>query len=350
LAALELPTAVAPLGGGELLVTQKAKGVVRVALDGSVTDVVDLSNDLSVESERGVLGVAIQPDREAAFVAYTAADGAFTVERLVLPITGEVTTREEVLSYPDAHRYHNGGQLAFGPDGMLYIGMGDGGDETILGDPNDDAQSLGTLFGKILRIDVTSEPGQYEVPPDNPFAGQAGRRGEIWAYGLRNPWRFAFDGDTGDLWVSDVGHVCWEEVDRLPAASPSGANLGWSRYEAGYELRPGHDPPEDVLWPLYQYRHVPGPKGAEVEGDHPLCGIIGGGVYRGAAIPDLQGWYVYSDYCARTVFALDASTGSEVKVAELTETTDPVISLGSDQDGEVLILTTGGLSRMVPGA
>jgi glucose/arabinose dehydrogenase len=339
---LEQPTAAAPAGDGGSLVTLREHGVVRVDRAGEVTQVLDLTGDLSLGTERGVLGLAIQPDGRAAFVTYTASNGAFTLVRVALPVDGVDPPHETILTYPDAHRFHNGGHLAFGPDGMLYVGLGDGGDE-YTGDPNDDGQSLISLFGKILRIDVTSKPGDYLVPDDNPYVARTGARAEIWASGLRNPWRFAFDADTGDLWVADVGQFCWEEINRIPA-DRAGANFGWNRFEGGYEFTPRAGAPAEVVWPLYQYRHVYEASGEETG----ACAVVGGSVYRGAALPALDGWFVYSDFCAGTIWALDATSGDAVSIADLADAPAPVQSFATDEDGELLVLTTTQLLRITP--
>ena len=177
---------------------------------------------------------------------------------------------------------HNGGALAFGPDGYLYVGLGDGGSA---GDPMGNAQSLSTLLGKLLRISPRPSKGEpYAIPPDNPFVGRDGARPEIWAYGLRNPWRFSFDTATGDLWIGDVGQNAWEEIDLEPAGSDGGSNFGWDRLEGTHPFE--GSPAPDSIAPVFEYAHGDG-----------SCSVTGGYVYRGERIPTLAGAYLFGDYC-----------------------------------------------------
>jgi hypothetical protein len=222
--------------------------------------------------------------------------------------------------------------LAFGPDGYLYIGLGDGGGS---GDPNNNGQNLNTLLGKLLRIDVDSG-SPYAIPGSNPFVGVAGLD-EIWAYGLRNPWRFSFDRDTGDLWIGDVGQGSWEEVDHQPAASAGGENYGWRLMEGAH----CYNPPEDcdmtgLVLPVHEYSH----------GSN-NCSITGGYLYRGS-VPQLAGLYLFGDYCTGRVWAYNPDT--DVATQILTDqTVGNVLSFGEDAAGEVYILTGSTLWRLETG-
>ena len=230
---------------------------------------------------------------------------------------------------------HNGGNLVFGPDGYLYIGLGDGGSG---GDPHGNAQSLGTLLGKMLRIDPRpSGDSPYGIPPDNPFVDTQGARAEIWAYGLRNPWRYSFDRSTGDLWIGDVGQSAWEEVDRQPASSDGGENYGWNVREGSHPYADGSAP--DAVDPVYDYPHSDGG-----------CVVTGGYVYRGAAIPDLVGAYVFADFCLGTLEVL-RHDGDTAVVTDLGPTVQAVSSFGEDAAGELYVLSlAGGVYRVVPDA
>ncbi len=226
---------------------------------------------------------------------------------------------------------HKGGQVAFGPDGMLYLGLGDGGPSDV---PPETSQRLDTLLGKIVRIDP-QRGKRYAIPPDNPFAGRKAARPEIYAYGLRNPWRFSFDRDNGDLWIGDVGRYVVEEIDRVPPRKAAGANFGWPFLEGTSPLQ--GTPPDDVVAPLHTYAHTD------------RCAVIGGYVYRGTAIPDLRGAYVYSDFCDGTLRALVRRGRKVVAERELGVEVPAMTSLGEDEDGELYVLSlTEGLSRLEP--
>jgi glucose/arabinose dehydrogenase len=231
---------------------------------------------------------------------------------------------------------HNGGQIAFGPDGMLYIALGDGGSRN--GDDGGRGQSLEELLGSLLRIDVASGSA-YTVPGDNPFVGTANARPEIWSYGLRNPWRFSFDRATGDLYVADVGETDWEEVNRSRAAEGAGrgVNYGWSVMEGPDCMRAGCDPTGLTL-PTVRYDHGIG------------CSVTGGYVYRGAALPSLQGQYLFGDFCQGWVksFPADAPVPEPVDRPELSPG-DNITSFGEDAAGELYILTASGtVYKIVP--
>jgi hypothetical protein len=232
---------------------------------------------------------------------------------------------------------HNGGQILFGPDGMLYIGLGDGGSE---GDPGGRGQSVTDLLGDILRIDVSSGPG-YTAPPDNPFVGRTDARPEIWSYGLRNPWRFTFDSPTGDLYIADVGGSAWEEVDVVTAAAGAGrgTNFGWAATEGSHCHATSECDPGAFTLPVLEYSHDEG------------CSITGGFVYRGAAIPALQGHYFYADYCRGWVRSFRLQDGQAVERQQWAALAPggTIPSFGQDAAGELYILTAEGqVFRIVP--
>ncbi|MDH4068614.1 MAG: PQQ-dependent sugar dehydrogenase, partial [Dehalococcoidia bacterium] len=237
-----------------------------------------------------------------------------------------------IMEVAQPYSNHNGGQLAFGPDGYIYIGLGDGGSG---GDPLGNGQNLSTLLGSILRIDVSglSAPGDYEIPADNPFVGIEGARPEIWAYGLRNPWRFSFDSETGLLWAGDVGQNLWEEIDIIS----KGANYGWNIMEGFHCYSPSTDCNQSGLTlPVVEYGRSQG------------CSVTGGYVYRGAQIASLQGHYIYGDYCSGNIWALayDGSAVTENKL--LVDSSLSITSFGVDVTGNLYILDRqGGIYTLV---
>lgn len=312
-------------------VVEQAGTVLAVDLaDGTTAPVLDLTDVTDADGERGLLGLAFHPTEPRAYVNYTAADDGRTVvaEYAVAPDgTFDPASAREVLTIAQPYPNHNGGGLAFGPDGYLYIGTGDGGAG---GDPERRATDPFDLLGKLLRIDpVGGDP--YLVPADNPFADGQDAAPEVWSLGLRNPWRFAFDAPTGDLWIADVGQNQFEEVNRV--AGGRAAHFGWSAYE-GTEVFNADVDVADPVMPVLTYGHGDG------------CSISGGVVYRGGGVADLAGWYLFSDYCAGTLWGLDASTGRTVTFAE---GLGSVTAVRPGPDGEAYVLTHGGpLLRVVP--
>ncbi|MCB0882284.1 MAG: PQQ-dependent sugar dehydrogenase [Thermoleophilia bacterium] len=328
----------APGRAGELYVVQQS-GRIRVVRGGRVLPrpFLDISRSISSGGERGLLGLAFDPGfarNRRFYVHYTDPAGNTRVARYTARPTPAATaaTGRVILRQQQPYPNHNGGMLAFGPDGMLYVGLGDGGSA---GDPENRAQDLSTLLGKILRIDVRGNGG-YRVPPDNPFARTAGARGEIWHYGLRNPWRFSFDRTTGDLWIADVGQNAIEEIDRAPAGR-GGLNFGWNAWEGrsrfdGGPLRPGSTPTP----PVAQYTHASG------------VSVTGGYVYRGTAIPALRGRYVYADYGSGRVWTLRAAArpgAPREETRRLGARLQGVTSFGEDAAGGVYVIANQSLYR-----
>lgn len=315
-------------GSGRLFIVEQA-GRIRILQNGQTLeppflDITDRVNDRG--NEQGLLGLAFHPDFERNgffYVNYTQAGGdtviaRFTASGNAADPNSEMRLLEVAQPFPN----HNGGGLAFGPDGYLYIALGDGGSG---GDPHGNGQSLNTLLGKILRIDVNGgEP--YAIPPDNPFGN------EIFHYGLRNPWRFSFDALTGDLWIGDVGQGAFEEIDFLPARTPGGVNFGWNRFEGFHDYTAG-DIPENYRPPLFEYSHSEG------------CSVIGGYVYRGS-MPEWRGVYFYGDFCSGKVWgALHHVFGADAEEwlsTVLFETGAQITSFGVDEAGEVYLADRNG--------
>jgi len=335
-ARLGQPVAMSLRPGDDTLYLVEQVGRVRAVRDGRLdpTPVVDISGEVTAGGEQGLLGLAFSPDGRHLYLAYTDRDGNHQVSEFTMD--GQRANRDSersLLHFDDPFPNHNGGQLAFGPDRRLYIAFGDGGGA---GDPFGNGQSLGTLFGKILRIDPRPSGGRpYAIPSDNPFVGRDGVRTEIWDYGLCNPWRFSFDAATGDLWIGDVGQNTYEEVDHEPAGS-GGRNYGWNRRE-GLHAFNGGDRPEGAVDPVIEYSHDSG------------CTVIGGFVYRGRRIPGLQGAYLYGDYCAGWVRAARAPGGRVAEQRDLGLQVPGLSSFGADADGELYALSLGGdVYRIAP--
>ena len=316
----------------------------RVSYQVQSTPLLDVSSDVIDDGERGLLGMVFSTDGRQLYLDYTRQpDGNTVVVEYTLGdrTTVDARSRRELLVVKQPFANHNGGQLVFGPDGYLYIGLGDGGSG---GDPNGNGQNTTALLGKILRIDP-SAPGPdgspYAIPPGNPFAVNRQGAPQVWLYGARNPWRFTFDSLTGDLWVGDVGQNAYEEIDRLPAVggfdAGKGANLGWNEMEGTHPYKGGSNPPGAVL-PIFDYGHDAG------------CAVIGGYVYRGTKIPDLAGAYLYADSCRTGVRGLqvDGSTVIDTRTWDLPA--ESISSLGQDDAGELYLLLAGGsVLKITPG-
>lgn len=292
------------------------------------------------ENEEGFLGMAFHPtfkENGEFFIYYTSREAPHlsVISRFRVskddPNKADAKFEEELLRIPQPFWNHNGGTLAFGPDGMLYITLGDGGKG---GDPLKSGQDKSTVLGKILRIDVDhrDEGKNYAIPKDNPFVGEKGARGEIWAYGFRNPWRHAFDRETGALWLADVGQDKWEEIDIVT----KGGNYGWSIREGLHNFAgKGDETPEGMIDPIWEYNHILGKS------------ITGGNVYRGKKVPELVGKYLYGDYVGKQIWALDYDAGAKKVVANYRidgGKTPPldIVSFGEDQSGETYLLESLG--------
>ena len=332
----------APKDDRRLFVVEQA-GVIRIIADGRllVTPFLDIRGRVGSGGERGLLSLAFHPDYASNglfYVNYTDNNGDTRVERYTVttdPNLANPGSAKLILTVNQPFGNHNGGLIVFGPDGMLYIGMGDGGSG---GDPQGHGQNRNTLLGALLRIDVDSgDP--YAAPTDNPFIGDPNARDEIWAYGLRNPWRFAFDRESGTLYIADVGQNRWEEVN-VVSDSAGGLNYGWNVMEGAHCF--ATDPCDNfgLLLPAIEYSHANG------------CSVTGGHVYRGAAIPAIRGHYVYSDFCEgflRSFRFADGGVTDERQwhVGDLGQ----VVSFGKDDEGELYILSNNGrVYRIIPAA
>lgn len=260
---------------------------------------------------------------------YTDRDGNTIISRFSVssqnPDLADPESEKRLLYVPQPYPNHNGGSVVFGPDGYLYLGLGDGGAG---GDPEGNAQNTGNLLGKILRIDVdTGDP--YAIPADNPFA-RGGGSPEIWAYGLRNPWRFSFDALTGDLYIGDVGQNTYEEIDYLPAQSQGGTNFGWDYREGKHPFEGSAPAGVPLVDPVWEYDHSQG------------CSVTGGLVYRGQLLPEWQGVYLYGDYCSGSVWGLVRGTDGGRKQALVFDSGGRISSFGEDESGEVYVIGHGG--------
>ena len=332
----------APAGDARLFVVEQA-GRIRVIAGGALlaAPFLDIGSQVLSGGERGLLSVAFHPDYASNgffYVNYTREpDGATRVERYEVtadPSVADPNSALELLTVSQPFSNHNGGLNAFGPDGMLYIGLGDGGNG---GDPDGNGQDSTTLLGSILRIDVDGGV-PYAVPPDNPFVGRAGAD-EVWAYGLRNPWRFSFDRMTGDLYVADVGQFEWEEINFTPFTSAAGLNYGWNVMEGQHCFDPSQGcSTTGLVLPVLEYGHVGG-----------NCSVTGGHVYRGAAMPEIQGHYFYSDFCTGFLRSFRVTGSGIADQAEWdVGVLGNVTSFGEDSAGELYIVARqGSVFRLV---
>ena len=328
---LQRPVDLQPDGSGRLFVIEKA-GRIRIIENDQLieTPFLDITDRVgSNGNEQGLLGLAFHPQyaqNGRFFVNYTDNNGHDVIARFQVsgdPNIAEPNSEVKLLNVDDPFPNHNGGVLAFGPDGYLYAGLGDGGSQ---GDPFGNAQNTGVLLGKILRLDVDSaEP--YAVPSDNPFGN------EVWAYGLRNPWRFSFDKLTSDLYIGDVGQNTWEEIDFLPTGSPGGTNFGWNFREGAHDYKGGG--PEGMVDPVAEYSHTEGG-----------CSVTGGYVYRGS-MPEWNGIYLYGDYCTGMIWGLiHSDSGWQSQL--LFDLDITITSFGQDESGELYLLSdSGGVFRLI---
>jgi len=331
----------APAGDARLFVVEKP-GRIRIVDSGQLvaTPFLDITHLVSGGGEQGLLSMAFDPDYGANgrfYVSYTDRSGDTRVVRYRVsadPDRADTATADVILSVDQPYSNHNGGLVTFGPDGMMYVGLGDGGSG---GDPDNNGQDLGTLLGALLRIDVSGTSG-YTVPPDNPFVADPGARGEIWAYGLRNPWRFSFDRTDGVIYIADVGQSSWEEIDAQPSGQ-GGRNYGWRLMEGDSCFNPSNCDRSGLVLPVVTY-----PNGSDG------CAVVGGYVYRGGAIAGLEGTYFYSDNCAGWVRSFRLVNGeAEESTQWALGSVGSVLSFGEDAAGELYLLTAGGVVyRLAP--
>ncbi len=324
-------------------VGERAGVVLDVDLTtGDATAVLDITDETTTDSERGLLGLVLDADGTHLYVSSTNRDGDTRIDEYEVGEDGSIDedSRRSVFALDQPFPNHNGGHIAFGPDGLLYIGLGDGGSD---GDPLRAGQDPEQLLGSILRIDPDGEDGSaYGIPDDNPFVDVDGARPEVWLKGVRNPWRFSFDRATGDLWIGDVGQNEVEEIDRLPAdpdglGAGRGANLGWNAMEGDQPFEDGIEP-DDHTPPVFTYRHADGG-----------CSVTGGYVYQGPTLSDLFGAYLYADYCAGEVRALAVVDGVVVDDATIAGPVESPVSFAQDPTGEVYVLTqSGAILKLTP--
>ena len=325
--------------GDPRLFVVELPGRVRVVRDGQLKKepFLDITDLVSLGGEQGLLSVAFAPDYATSgrfYVDYTDTRGDVRIVEYRVsaadPDRADEGTRRELLKIDKPAANHNGGLVLFDPSGMLLIGIGDGGGG---GDPDNDAQNLGSLLGKVLRIDPRpSGSAPYGIPPDNPFVGRAGARGEVWQYGLRNPWRFSFDPENGDFYLGDVGQNRVEEVNAVPPARQPGANYGWRVYEGRSRFKSGEEPtdPGRLVMPVHTYNH-----------DSGGCAVTAGVVYRGS-VAALRGQFLFGDYCTGDVWAFPAGTADRPKVTKLPFNGGHVSSFGVDAAGEAYVMSQDG--------
>ncbi|MFP5247840.1 MAG: PQQ-dependent sugar dehydrogenase [Thermoanaerobaculia bacterium] len=324
-----LPVSITHAGDHRLFVTQQG-GLVRIVEGARILPepFLDLRSLVSTGGERGLLSIAFHPQYAQNgffFVNYTDTRGDTVIARYRVsndPNRADPNSRQILLMIDQPFANHNGGQLQFGPDGYLYIGMGDGGSG---GDPNNHAQDPAELLGKMLRIDADTAP--YSIPPSNPFLNQPNTRPEIWALGLRNPWRFSFDRLTGDLWIADVGQGLWEEIDFQPATSIGGENYGWRRMEGTHCFSPNTNCQTGTLiLPVIEYDHSDG-----------ACSVTGGYVYRDSRNRRLTGMYIYGDFCNGKIWGSTRSASGAITTHDLFDATFLISTFGEDIEGELYV-------------
>lgn len=359
----------APVGDAERLFIVQQRGQIRILKNGALLtrpfiDIDPLVPNITGNDERGLLGLAFPPDYDESghfYLYYTDLSGDSRVRRYSVssdPDSAVASSAFDILFADQPDVNHNGGTIQFGPDGYLWIGFGDGGGSF---DTYGNGQNPATLLGKMLRIDPTSDafpadPVQnYAIPPDNPFVGEPTFRDEIWAYGLRNPYRWSFDRLTGDVWIADVGQGCWEEVDFEPAGFAGGRNYGWPELEGNHCLQMGDCfatgcDSTGMTLPIREYSHAQ---------DGFSCSISGGFVYRGSAIPNLGGTYFYADFCSQQIYSFRYDGVNVTQLANRTAQLAPGGGLaitapagfGEDGLGELYIMdraaTTGEVYKIL---
>jgi glucose/arabinose dehydrogenase len=318
-------------------------GQIYIIEDGvlNMTRFLDIEPQIDLaRAEQGLLGLAFHPnfaENGTFYLNYTALDDATMISRFQVsednPNLADPESEVVILRLEQPYTGHNGGTLAFGPDGYLYIGMGDGGSAR---DPHNNGQNPSTLLGAMLRIDVDnpSDGKLYGIPEDNPFADGVDGAPEVWLYGLRNPWRFSFDRETGDMFIGDVGQENIEEIDYVPAGE-SGLNFGWQVYEGSTSMRP--DEGGDYVFPIAEYPHAEG------------CAVTGGYVYRGEELPELNGVYFYGDFCTGKIWTLRLDENGEWQNELFMDTEFAISSFGEDLAGELYVVdhVGGGVYKLV---
>ncbi len=323
----------APPNDGRLFIVELA-GRIRIVENGQLvgTPFLDITGIVRSGGERGLLSMAFAPDYASSghfYVSYTDNAGNTRIARYAVsadPNVADAGSAKTILSVGQPFSNHNGGLVMFGPDGMLYVGLGDGGSG---GDPQNHGQNRGTLLGALLRIDV--EAGDpYGIPADNPFVSDPNARDEIWAFGLRNPWRFSFDFTDDVLYVADVGQNAFEEVSAVSASTP-GLNYGWRLMEGNHCFNPSNCDPGGLTLPVVEYGHGP------------ECSVTGGFVYRGQEIPAIQGHYFYSDFCAGWLRSFKLVNGVATEQQEWdVGSVGNVTSFGEDAAGELYVVVSSG--------
>lgn len=328
---LRFPTYVTHAFDDRLFITEQA-GTIRIIDNGQLLEnsFLDITSRVrSTALEQGLLSVAFHAsyhENGQFYVNYTDLNGTTVVSRFNVnpgdPNSAAADSEEILLTIAQPFSNHNGGQLQFGPDGMLYIGMGDGGSG---GDPRNNGQNSSTLLGSLLRIDVSVGSG-YAVPPDNPFTGDPNTPDETWAIGLRNPWRFSFDRLTGDLYLADVGQENWEEVNFISSPNPGGQNFGWNIMEGAHCFGFDNCSDDGLILPVFEYNQQDGG-----------CSISGGYVYRGIAFPNLRGNYLFADYCSGYIWSLFKESDGEWLSHIVIQSGTNISSFGEDANGELYL-------------
>lgn len=331
-------------GDDRLFVVEQA-GVIRIIEQGQLleTPFLDIRDKVgSSQLEQGLLGLAFHPNYDeygTFFVNYTNPSGNSHISRFRVDEVDANQANPDsetiLLTYQQPYPNHNGGQVAFGPDGNLYVGVGDGGSAN---DPLNSGQDPSTILGSILRLDVNQPGDSYSIPPSNPFVGNDSALDEIWAWGLRNPWRFSFDRLTGDLFIADVGQNLWEEIHFQPAESQGGENYGWNIMEGTHCFASNPCETAGLEMPIFEYSHEQG------------CSITGGYMYRGSAYPEMYGNYLVADYCQGTIWRLFPEASGEWSSAVVFDSNYVISSFGEDAAGELYVLDHNGGSvyRITP--
>ncbi len=321
-------------GTGRLFIIEQPGRILILQEEGLIPDAfLDIRDRVGSHGfEQGLLGLAFHPQyahNGLYFINYTDLQGDTVIARFSVdpgdPQRTDPATEKILLRVSQPYANHNGGMLAFGPDGYLYVGLGDGGSA---GDPHGNGQSLDSLLGKILRLDI-DQGDAYTIPVDNPYLQGEGLP-EIWAYGLRNPWRFSFDALNGDLYIADVGQNQWEEINYLPASDQAGKNFGWNFFEANMPYSGEASDPESMVFPVFEYSHEDG------------CSVTGGMVYRGNQILELNGVYLFGDYCSGNVWGLVRDSDSSWQGELLFKNQGSITSFGEDSQGEIYMLLYSG--------